>query len=389
MKRSSARWVSLLWVLVLFLKLNALSQAKKPSPRPTTNSARQTALSKEDLSKLQAVLETSLGNIMIEFYADKAPNHVSHFVALVKSGFYKGTTFHRVIPRGIIQGGDPLSKDPSKRMLYGSGGLRKLKAEFNDTKHVRGTVSAVLLPGDPNSAGSQFFICVSDQPQLDGQYTAWGHVVEGMNVVDRISSVPADPSELAKERIEIKNVFLQPIPPPQPLPFADASADEMKSYRVILETSLGKIELEFFPEVAPEHVRNFLRLSKVGLFDSTAWHRVVPGFVIQGGDLSTRLQPVGPELPNRHVKNLQVELSELRHQKGIISMARGEALDSASTSFFICLTDQPALDAKYTVFGRVIRGLDVVERIAAVPLDNEEPRDRIGLIRAEVVDLRR
>src|SRR5262249_23995276 len=146
----------------------------------------------EELKKLQAVLQTSKGDIAIEFLPDKAPAHVRYFVNLAKSGFYQGTTFHRVILRGIIQGGDPLSKDPGKRALYGSGGLKKLKAEFNDPPHTRGTVAAVLIPGDPDSAGSQFFICVSDQPQLNGKYTAWGKVVEGMEVVDRISAVPAD-----------------------------------------------------------------------------------------------------------------------------------------------------------------------------------------------------
>src|SRR5439155_3713333 len=173
-----------------------------------------------------------------------------------------------------LEGFPQAKKDPAKKALYGSGGLKKLKAEFNDTRHVRGTVSAVLLPGDPNSGGSQFFICVSDQPQLDGKYTAWGHVVEGMEVVDKISAVPADANQLALQRIEIKNAFLRPIPPLRPIPFAEASKEEMKNYRVIPKTSLGQIELEVFPEVAPEHVRNFLKLAKLGLYDNTVWHRV-------------------------------------------------------------------------------------------------------------------
>ena len=331
-----------------------------------------------------------MGNIVIEFFPDKAPVHVNYFAGLVKSGFYTGTTFHRVILGGIIQAGDPLSKDPAKKALYGSGGLKKLKAEFNDTRHVRGTVSAVLLPGDPNSGGSQFFICVSDQPQLDGKYTAWGHVVEGMEVVDKISAVPADANQLALQRIEIKNAFLRPIPPLRPIPFAEASKEEMKNYRVIPKTSLGQIELEVFPEVAPEHVRNFLKLAKLGLYDNTVWHRVVPGFVVQGGDLSTRTEPVTPEQMAKFVRNLQVELGELKHEKGTLSMARGEALDSASTSFFICLAPQPPLDGKYTVFGKVVNGLEVVDKMGSVPtFDNERPKDRIDLIRAEVVEVKR
>ena len=347
------------------------------------------AISTEELRGLQAVLETSMGDIILQFYPEKAPNHVKYFAGLVKSGFYDGTTFHRVILRGIIQGGDPLSKDPAKKGLYGSGGLRKLKPEFNDTPHKRGTVSAVLLPGDPNSAGSQFFICVSDQPQLDRQYTAWGYVVEGMDVVDKISAVAADSNQLALERVEIKKVSLRPIPPPVPIPFSETSKEELKSFRVRLETSLGNILIELSPDVAPETCRNFLKLSKVGLFDGTTWHRVVPGFVIQGGDLSTRATPIPAEQMSKYVKNLQPEFSEVKHVKGTVSMARGDAPDSASTSFFICLADAPSLDGKYTAFGKVIEGIEVVDKIAAVPLDGEKPKERIELIRAIVEEVKK
>jgi cyclophilin family peptidyl-prolyl cis-trans isomerase len=319
---------------------------------------------------------------------DQAPRHAGYFAELVKSGFYDGTTFHRVILRGIIQGGDPLSKDPAKKALYGSGGLKKLSPEFNSQPHVRGTVSAVLLPGDPDSAGSQFFICVSDQPQLNGQYTAWGHVVEGMEAVDKISAVPADSNQMAKDRIEIRKAFLRPIPPPKPIPFAEATIEEMKNFQVRLMTTLGNIDIELFPEKAPETVRNFLKLAKLGLFHDTVWHRVVPGFVIQGGDLSTRTVPLTPEQATKYVKNLAPEFSDLKHNKGTVSMARGEALDSASTSFFICLAPQPSLDGKYTAFGRVVSGLEVVDSIGSTPVfDNEKPKDRIDLLRVELLEL--
>jgi cyclophilin family peptidyl-prolyl cis-trans isomerase len=386
MKMSFTGSTTVLLAVHLFLVPGSFPQTKKSRPvsAPASPSA---TFSQEELSKLQAVLETSLGQIVIEFYPDKAPAHVNYFASLVKAGFYKGTTFHRVILRGIVQGGDPLSKDPGKKALYGSGGMKRLKAEFNDTPHVRGTVSAVLQPGDPNSAGSQFFICVSDQPQLDGKYSAWGHVVDGMDVVDKISAIPADANQLAQERVEIKNAFLRPIPPPQPVPFSESTKEEMEKYRVLLETSLGRIELELFPETAPEHVRNFLKLAKVGLYDGTAWHRVVPGFVIQGGDLGTRAQPASPEQMTKFVRNLQVEISELRHERGTVSMARASALDSASTSFFICLAAQPSLDGKYTIFGKVVNGIEVVDKIAGVPLiEAEKPRDRIELVRAEVIE---
>ena len=364
----------------------------RPAPSPTTKSPAAPApalpsFTQEELAKTQAVLETSRGQIVLEFYADLAPSHVKYFAGMVKTGFYDGTTFHRVILRGIIQGGDPLSKDPTKKSLYGTGGLQKLKPEFNKQSHVRGTISAVLLPGDPNSAGSQFFICVSDQPQLDGQYTAWGHVVEGMEVVDKISESPAGSDQMAQERIEITKAFLRPIPPPQPIPFADATPELMKRQHVRLTTTLGSIEIELYPDKAPETVRNFLKLSKAGLFDDTVWHRIVAGFVVQGGDVATRTIPLTAEQAAKFVKNLQPEFSDLKHERGSVSMARGEALDSASTSFFICLAPQPTLDGKYTVFGKVVTGIEVVDKMGTVPVfDNEKPKDRLDLIRAEVVE---
>jgi cyclophilin family peptidyl-prolyl cis-trans isomerase len=138
-----------------------------------------------------AVLHTNLGDIVLRFFADKAPKHVENFKKLVTEGFYDGTKFHRVIPGFMIQGGDPNSKSDD-RGRHGTGGPGyQINAEFNDTKHVRGILSAARS-SDPNSAGSQFFIMVATSPHLDGQYTAYGEVVEGLDVVDKIVSLPRD-----------------------------------------------------------------------------------------------------------------------------------------------------------------------------------------------------
>jgi cyclophilin family peptidyl-prolyl cis-trans isomerase len=113
----------------------------------------------------------------------------------------------------------------------------------------------------------------------------------------------------------------------------------MKHHRVRLSTTLGNIEIELFPDKAPETVRNFLKLTKAGLFDDTVWHRIVPGFVVQGGDVATRTIPVTAEQAAKFVKNLQPEFSDLKHERGV-SMAHGEALDSASATFFLpCAAD--------------------------------------------------
>ncbi len=351
---------------------------------PVTAQSATTAASIDEIKKLQAVLETSMGNIVIEFYPEKAPQHVNHFMGLVKSNFYKGTIFHRIIRNVMIQGGDPTTKDPAKRASYGTGGLGTMKAEITSTPFVRGTLGAALYPNSLNSADSQFFICVTDLAEFNRKYTAWGHVVEGMDVVEKISRVPADELQIAKQRVEIRNTFLRPIPG---IPFADATPEEMKKYHVILEISKGKMEIEFFPDAAPEHARNFLRLSKTGLFDNTAWHRIMPGFIIQGGDLGSRKIPVTKDQMAKYVKNLKVEISDLKHEKGTLSMARGEALDSASTSFFICLDTQPSMDGKYTVFGHLVNGMEVLDSIAAVEVgENGSPKERVELLHAEVVE---
>lgn len=153
----------------------------------------------------RAVIETPHGEIELEFVADKAPGHVKNFVDLAKKGFYDGTTFHRVIPGFMIQGGDPNTQDPkAPRGRHGTGGPGySIKAEFNDTPHTRGVLS-MARSGDPNSAGSQFFICVADASFLDRQYSAFGRVVRGMEVADKIVSSPRDRADNPNDRIAMK-----------------------------------------------------------------------------------------------------------------------------------------------------------------------------------------
>jgi peptidyl-prolyl cis-trans isomerase B (cyclophilin B) len=139
----------------------------------------------------KAVLSTRHGDITIEFLPEVAPNHVKNFVELAKAGFYDKTCFHRVIPEFMIQGGDPNSRDKDRR-LHGTGGSGKnVKAEFSKTSHVRGIVSAARS-ANPDSASSQFFIVVADSPHLDGQYSAFGKVIDGLKAVDAIVAEETD-----------------------------------------------------------------------------------------------------------------------------------------------------------------------------------------------------
>jgi cyclophilin family peptidyl-prolyl cis-trans isomerase len=349
----------------------------RPAPFYTT------PLTLDQMKGQQAVVNTSQGVFVIDLLPEAAPNHVGYFIKLAGEGVYAGTVFHRVIKYGIIQGGDPISKDPAKRALYGTGGLGVLRAELSAEKHLRGTVSAVIQPGKPDSAGAQWFVCVTDQPALDGKYTVFGRVSEGLDVVQKISEAPVDTDGKAAERIEIRSVTIRERPAPVPEPFSTETVEALATYRAVLETTMGTITIEFTPVKAPQHVRNFLRLAAAGVLDGTAFHRVARGFVIQAGWLASRRTPLG-ERQQAMVRTLAPEFNDTVHQKGTVSMAHGDDPASANTSFFICTGTTPALDGKYTAFGRVVDGMSVVEAIEAVPVDGETPRSRVDLLKVRV-----
>ncbi|NOZ25065.1 MAG: peptidylprolyl isomerase [Nitrospirae bacterium] len=190
------------FVLALVLMLFSTAHAE-PKHRKFT---------KEEIKKMaetRAVIETKFGNIELRFFPEVAPNHVNNFIELAKKGFYDGTIFHRVIPGFMIQGGDPNTKGED-RSRYGMGGPGySLKAEFNSRPHKRGTLS-MARAANPDSAGSQFFICVADAPFLDGKYTVFGEVVSGMDVADKIVGQPRDARDNPLERIEMKVRIIEP-----------------------------------------------------------------------------------------------------------------------------------------------------------------------------------
>ena len=158
-----------------------------------------------------AVIKTAAGEMVVEFWPDKAPNTVANFIKLAKSGFYDGTAFHRIIKGFMIQGGDPLSKDPAQEARWGTGSAdEKIKAEFNDSKHDLGVIS-MARSASPDSASSQFFLCLGPTPQLDGKYTAFGKLIKGEDVLKKLGDTPVatggngEPSK-PKDRVGVVSI---------------------------------------------------------------------------------------------------------------------------------------------------------------------------------------
>lgn len=157
-----------------------------------------------------AVIKTSLGTMVVEFYPDVAPKHVESFKNLAKKGFFDGTAFHRVIKGFMIQGGDPYTKDEGKKELWGTGDPGyKLKAEFNNKPHVRGTLSAARSQS-PDSAGSQFYICHGAPSFLNGKYTVFGGLIKGDDVLEKIATTPTDSRDRPTTRVNVESIKIVP-----------------------------------------------------------------------------------------------------------------------------------------------------------------------------------
>ena len=191
--------------------------AEKAKPSPFLTAEEITAM-QQKMAKLPAVpvtdneiavLETNLGTIEFELFPKVAPNHCASFKKLALNGYYDGTTFHRVVPGFVIQGGDILSRDSNPYNDGNGGPGYALNAEFSNISHKRGIVSTAREGNDINSGGSQFFICLADIPHLDGKYTVFGRVIKGMDVVDKIAQVVRDERDRPVQNVVMKHVTVQ------------------------------------------------------------------------------------------------------------------------------------------------------------------------------------
>jgi peptidyl-prolyl cis-trans isomerase B (cyclophilin B) len=170
-----------------------------PSPSPSSTAADEVA-----------IIKTSEGDMVAEFWSDVAPKTVENFKKLARDGFYDGTAFHRVIKGFMIQGGDPLTKDESKQSRWGTGDPGyKIPAEFNDKSHTKGVLS-MARSQDPNSAGSQFFICHGDPKFLDRQYTAFGKLIKGEDVLEKIATTQTTSPDRPVKRMNVESVKIVP-----------------------------------------------------------------------------------------------------------------------------------------------------------------------------------
>ena len=343
-------------------------------------------------------------NIILELYPDIAPKTVANFQKLVGKGFYDGLIFHRVISGFMIQGGDPDGN--------GTGGPGwTIEGEFasngfqNNLKHERGVIS-MARSQSPNSAGSQFFIMHEAAAHLDGLYAAFGKVIHGLDVVDEIAgckvagetpvtkqvmekvyfltkngsvgTVPASTEEKKSETAETEEEKkTEEKAPPQIIVPTGYTRSEEKTDTVCIQMKAGgHILVALSTEAAPLTVSNFKSLVSKGFYDGLTFHRVMSGFMIQGGDPDgDGTGGPGWTIDGEFAENGYVNEKQPSHVRGVISMARKTAPNSAGSQFFIMHADATYLDGKYASFGKVIEGMDVVDRIASCEVSGETPKE--------------
>jgi len=198
-------------VIGLAFGATPLRSEDKTTATPTaTPEKKETTPMNEPSKKEVAVIKTSEGEMVAEFWPDVAPKTVENFKKLAKAGFYDGTAFHRVIKGFMIQGGDPLTKDENKKASWGTGDPGyKIQAEFNQKSHDRGVLS-MARSQDPNSAGSQFFICHGSPKFLDGQYTTFGKLIKGDDVLEKIATTKTGPNDRPEKRMNVESIKIVP-----------------------------------------------------------------------------------------------------------------------------------------------------------------------------------
>lgn len=333
------------------------------------------------------------GSIVLLLDATTAPITVENFMMLVNKGFYNGLTFHRILDNFMIQGGDPKANGTGGNTDE-KGNEINITGEFsangisNDIKHLRGVIS-MARSNAMNSASSQFFICNADAPHLDGSYASFGYVLAGLDVVDSITkegikytstaengaisdkkNQPVITSIVEMTRAEAEEYIPTPEPKPEHCSYFTTRSTEGRDIKYVKMTvqDHGDIILLLDATTAPITVANFLDLVNKNFYNGLTFHRIMNDFMIQGGDPNAN-GTGGNTDENGDKITITGEFSQnginndIKHYRGVISMARGTDKDSASSQFFICNADYTYLDGSYAAFGYVISGLSVVDSI--------------------------
>ena len=333
------------------------------------------------------------GEIIVQLYPEVAPITVENFQKLVGEGFYDGLTFHRIIPGFMIQGGDPNGD--------GTGGTPPIKGEFssnsvaNDLQHTRGVIS-MARSQSKNSGSSQFFIMHEAASHLDGEYAAFGEVVSGMEAVDGIAGTKTRSDDSPVKRVKIvkaefvKRASSEPVVGETNSAYA-ATTNTTELVRMTVRYTeknkvyrQGEIVMELYPDVAPITVENFQKLVGEGFYNGLTFHRIISGFMIQGGD--PKGNGTGGSTPIKGEFSANGVTNDLLHTRGVLSMARSNDMDSGSSQFFIMHADAPHLDGNYASFGKVVSGMDVVDGIAGTKVSQTAPLDPVTIVSIEFVD---
>ncbi len=332
----------------------------------------------------KAVIEIEdYGTIELDLYGKAAPVTVVNFATLANSGFYDGLTFHRIIEGFMMQGGCPNGN--------GTGDSGKnIKGEFtsngvnNTISHVRGVIS-MARNGHPqydsyfyDTASSQFFIVHQDsRASLDGKYAGFGMVTSGMDVVDEICTGVSVNDEngtvLGENQPVIKSVRVSCVSSE-----FEEKAPVVTHEAVIEIENYGTITLNLYGNIAPITVANFEKLANEGFYNGLTLHRIIKNFMMQGGcPKGDGTGDAGQDIKGEFLEN--GVYNGISHVRGVISMARGNEPDSASSQFFIVHKDSPHLDYKYAAFGMVTSGIEVVDKVC----EEAEPTDGNGTIPKE------
>ncbi len=361
------------------------------SQQPITSTGKQwsepPAMSIDPTKIYFATLKTDKGDIKVELYADSAPKTVNNFAFLAREGFYDNTTFHRVIPEFMAQGGDPTGT--------GTGGPGyQFEDEIDPSKVFDGPGYLAMANAGPNTNGSQFFITTVPTEWLNGQHTIFGKVVEGMDVVQKLT--PRDPSQNPTTpgdtllSVEISEGTQSLLPPPTPtvpptatptpnppkpaagrplasVPVAEREGlynvppeltiDKSKTYKAIVTTNRGEFEIELMPEAAPQSVNSFVTLADLGFYDGMPIAYNDPTVLIGGSPGGQPSSDVGYTVP------LEISPS-ITHTLGTVGLYHTQDQSASSGSqFYIMLQAVPNLDGQFSIFGNVTSGIEVVQAL--------------------------